>query len=806
MRGLALLVGILKALLAKLTFPKVVVGAMIPVLIASGYWLGASVLAREQRMVGDIFLGRLDLPSSSSRSARFLSAEEIDAFLGRQVRDGVRSPLYGLGHVFVEECSKPKYEGRIDPALLVTIAGVESSYGLAYLGTPYWDYHNPFGWLERGHGSPPKRFDSWEEAIRALAEKLWRDYISPGATYREGGAGAGKGSEPGYAIPKNANPVTIEMIGRVYCVGAMEEGGWIDRATSIYRDQLGCGFHLQSGREMRGGEGARETVVNLVKAQIGKPYVRDNPSPPDSFNCSVLVQWVFSQVGLRVIAPSYNQWDDLGYDGKTDNDLSVEVSKDQLQPGDVVFFVGAMGGPERPGHVGIYIGNDQYVHAAGTGIGVVVGTLSSRRDYVGARSFIDADYVGVGFTGGFTGLEDFEPDEEMPEWLLALIRSGTNIVGYLSDMVPPTDGVPLYPLDETSKTCGHWPPGSLDYPYFGAPREGGRKHAGVDIYPPGSEGTPVRAIKEGRVIKVDGFYTRANGEQTYAVMIDHGDFVINYGEIRGKSDAWGPDGLPGVGSEVAKGQVIGYISGTQQLHFEQYASGTVDWVRWYGDKPHNLLDPTALLKSLYYGKRPGRAIVCLDPGHSSTPYEIDPETGLNTQDYVNRPEMEIVFDVSSLVKKKLEERGVKVIMTKNAVDDAVDLKERAEIGNRSGAGMIVHIHSDPSLSSEIAVFYPGAAPNDWKANSETGGRATISPGVQRLSEERAKAIAAAIGCPAVMENRGATGTGNYGPIFTYDIWSRIPTCTIEMRQDLAESQKEAMVEKIVRGILACLGL
>ena len=158
----------------------------------------------------------------------------------------------------------------------------------------------------------------------------------------------------------------------------------------------------------------------------------------------------------------------------------------------------------------------------------------------------------------------------------------------------PVGGPPLYPFTrDESIACGHWSAGSTDYPYFGAPRNGTRLHAGVDIYPPGGAGAPVRAVKAGTVVRTGSFYTRANGEQTYAILVDHGDFVANYGEVR-QPEAWV---VPG--AAVERGQVIGYVSGTVQLHFEMYAPGTTGWLQWYGTQPANLIDPTGYMLKLY---------------------------------------------------------------------------------------------------------------------------------------------------------------------------------------------------------------
>jgi hypothetical protein len=171
-----------------------------------------------------------------------------------------------------------------------------------------------------------------------------------------------------------------------------------------------------------------------------------------------------------------------------------------------------------------------------------------------------------------------------------------SMYGDSTERVPcqPVAGPLLYPFTrDESIACGHWPAGSTDYPYFGAPRNGTRLHAGIDIYPASGAGTEVRSIRSGTVIKTDLFYRRASGEQTYAILVDHGDFVANYAEVQ-PPEAWVRPG-----AAVAKGQVIGHVSGTVQLHFEMYAAGTTSWVWWYGPQPANLLDPTGFMLQLY---------------------------------------------------------------------------------------------------------------------------------------------------------------------------------------------------------------
>ncbi len=210
----------------------------------------------------------------------------------------------------------------------------------------------------------------------------------------------------------------------------------------------------------------------------------------------------------------------------------------------------------------------------------------------------------------------------------------------------------------------------------------------------------------------------------------------------------------------------------------------------------------------------GRPVVCLDPGHAATPSQIDPETGINTQDWINEPEIGIVYDIAVRAKAVLEAHGVRVVMTKASAYDPVNLKRRAEIANQARARMIVHIHADPGLSAPTTL-YPGPAPYDWKANTETGRVARIDPAVQAASEAAARRFHAAMVAylrqaegtgdgGVVVENRGTTGTGNYGPIFSYDIWSEVPTFTLENNLAFADAHRQEIAEAVAAGVLSSL--
>jgi peptidoglycan DL-endopeptidase CwlO len=114
------------------------------------------------------------------------------------------------------------------------------------------------------------------------------------------------------------------------------------------------------------------SAASAAMSQLGTPYVWGGASP-GGFDCSGLVMWAFAQVGVSLPHSSYGQY---GY--------GVPVSRDQLQAGDLVFFDGL-------GHVGIYIGGGQFVHAPHTGDVVKISSLSEgwySATYVGARRIL----------------------------------------------------------------------------------------------------------------------------------------------------------------------------------------------------------------------------------------------------------------------------------------------------------------------------------------------------------------------------------------------------------------------------------
>ncbi len=113
-------------------------------------------------------------------------------------------------------------------------------------------------------------------------------------------------------------------------------------------------------------------VVGVAMSQLGTPYVWGGASP-GGFDCSGLVMWSYAQLGVSLPHSTYALFA-----------MGVPVSRDQLEPGDLVFFDGV-------GHVGIYIGGGQFIHAPHTGDVVKISSLDEgwyTASYVGARRIL----------------------------------------------------------------------------------------------------------------------------------------------------------------------------------------------------------------------------------------------------------------------------------------------------------------------------------------------------------------------------------------------------------------------------------
>lgn len=122
---------------------------------------------------------------------------------------------------------------------------------------------------------------------------------------------------------------------------------------------------------------ATGNVVTTAQNYLGYNYVSGGQSPSSGFDCSGFTQYIYGQCGISLSRTAASQAKN-----------GTEVSKAELQPGDLVYF--SYYGGSSIEHVGIYIGNGQFIHAANSKRGIVYDTIESgyyADNYKGARRF-----------------------------------------------------------------------------------------------------------------------------------------------------------------------------------------------------------------------------------------------------------------------------------------------------------------------------------------------------------------------------------------------------------------------------------
>ncbi len=162
-----------------------------------------------------------------------------------------------------------------------------------------------------------------------------------------------------------------------------EKGSWTKVALGdgtcgyIYGALLSSGAgsvtYSDSSPVLKASRSDNSSLIETALSCRGARYRRGGTSR-GGFDCSGFTRYVFAKYGVS-----------LPHSSSAQASLGQRVSKDALKPGDLVFFQTYRRGIS---HVGIYIGNDKFVHAARYGKGVRVDSLSSSyycSRYRGAR-------------------------------------------------------------------------------------------------------------------------------------------------------------------------------------------------------------------------------------------------------------------------------------------------------------------------------------------------------------------------------------------------------------------------------------
>jgi cell wall-associated NlpC family hydrolase len=170
------------------------------------------------------------------------------------------------------------------------------------------------------------------------------------------------------AVRKSAAQARANQLQRQLTAAKTRLGNLQQRASSPMLTSGFLNFGAQAGS---GG------VSSIALQYLGVPYVWAGATP-SGFDCSGLVQYVFAQLGVALPHNAAAQWHDPH---------AVSVPRNDLQPGDLVFF-------NKLDHVGIYIGYGYFVDAPHTGTDVRIDSLSEgwyAANYDGAKRILGTD-------------------------------------------------------------------------------------------------------------------------------------------------------------------------------------------------------------------------------------------------------------------------------------------------------------------------------------------------------------------------------------------------------------------------------
>ena len=166
-------------------------------------------------------------------------------------------------------------------------------------------------------------------------------------------------------------------------------------------------------------------------------------------------------------------------------------------------------------------------------------------------------------------------------------------------------------------------------------------------------------------------------------------------------------------------------------------------------------------------------VIAIDPGH---PSEVS--SGAEVQN--GTTEVHSAWEVALRLEKLLRDRGYAVVMTKSSEMQMVRNVERATIGNRAGAALMVRLHCDASSDSGYALYYPdrlGTAEGKTGPSADVMGRSAAA--AESLHAGMAPMLAGHLKDGGV---RGDSKTlvGSRQGALTGSIYSEIPVVLIEM--------------------------
>ena len=123
----------------------------------------------------------------------------------------------------------------------------------------------------------------------------------------------------------------------------------------------------------------KDSIVQNAKTHLGENYVWGG-TKPNAFDCSGYMKYLYEKEGIEIPRTAYQQ-----------SKVGQYVERDELEKGDLLFFLTDKKRNIPITHVGLYLGNDKFIHAASKKKGIIISSLSKskyNKIYVKAKRII----------------------------------------------------------------------------------------------------------------------------------------------------------------------------------------------------------------------------------------------------------------------------------------------------------------------------------------------------------------------------------------------------------------------------------
>jgi len=152
--------------------------------------------------------------------------------------------------------------------------------------------------------------------------------------------------------------------------GTVIKGKRIKHTTNIFFDDLikeQKKLLAELNRVKSKGKYNKNSIIKNAKHYLGGKYVWGG-TQPKGFDCSGYVKYLYAQQGIQLPRTAYAQ-----------SKVGKYVSKNSLKKGDLLFFLTDRKRHIPITHVGMYIGNDKFIHAASRKKGIIISSFSKSK-------------------------------------------------------------------------------------------------------------------------------------------------------------------------------------------------------------------------------------------------------------------------------------------------------------------------------------------------------------------------------------------------------------------------------------------